>query len=120
MKYYVSGSYMDQDGTLIGSSFNRYSFRTNLDAQLKPWLKIGLNATYSATQDDLKLADSDQGIISYSLQTVPDIPIYDIDGNYSSIVREGYTSPNPIAMAMMDQILLDRQKLTGSILQMLL
>ena len=115
VKYYVSGSYMDQDGTLIGSSFNRYSFRTNLDAQLKPWLKIGLNATYSATQDDLKLADSDQGIISYSLQTVPDIPIYDIDGNYSSIVREGYTSPNPIAMAMMDQILLDRQKLTGSI-----
>ena len=78
VKYYVSGSYMDQDGTLIGSSFNRYSFRTNLDAQLKPWLKIGLNATYSATQDDLKLADSDQGIISYSLQTVPDIPIYDI------------------------------------------
>lgn len=115
VKYYVSGSYMDQDGTLIGSSFNRYSFRTNLDAQLKPWLKIGLNATYSSTKDDLKLADSDEGIINYSLLTPPDIPIYDIDGNYSSIVREGYTSPNPIAMAMMDQILLYRQKLTGSI-----
>lgn len=115
VKYYVSGSFMNQDGTLIGSSFNRYSFRTNLDAQLKPWLKIGLNATYSATKDDLKLADSERGIINYSLQTVPDIPIYDIDGNYSSIVREGYTSPNPIAMAMMDQILLNRQKLTGSI-----
>lgn len=115
IKYYVSGSFMDQDGTLIGSNFNRYSFRTNLDAQLKPWLKIGLNATYSATEDDLKLADSERGIINYSLQTVPDIPIYDIDGNYSSIVREGYTSPNPIAMAMMDQILLNRQKLTGSI-----
>lgn len=110
IKYYVSGSFMDQDGTLIGSNFNRYSFRTNLDAQLKPWLKIGLNATYSATEDDLKLADSERGIINYSLQTVPDIPIYDIDGNYSSIVREGYTSPNPIAMAMMDQILLNRQK----------
>lgn len=33
VKYYVSGSYMDQDGTLIGSNFNRYSFRTNLDAE---------------------------------------------------------------------------------------
>ena len=106
---------MDQDGTLIGSSFNRYSFRTNLDAELKPWLKIGLNATYSSTKDDLKLADSDQGIINYSLTTPPDIPIYDIDGNYSSVVREGYTNPNPIALAMMDQILLYRQKLTGSI-----
>ena len=97
VKYYVSGSYMDQDGTLIGSSFNRYSFRTNLDAELKPWLKIGLNATYSSTKDDLKLADSNQGIINYSLTTPPDIPIYDIDGNYSSVIREGYTSPNPIA-----------------------
>lgn len=115
VKYYVSGSYMDQDGTLIGSSFNRYSFRTNLDAELKPWLKIGLNATYSSTKDDLKLADSDQGIINYSLTTPPDIPIYDIDGNYSSVIREGYTSPNPIALALMDQILLYRQKLTGSI-----
>ncbi len=115
VKYYVSGSYMDQDGTLIGSSFSRYSFRTNLDANLKPWLKIGLNATYTSTKDDLKLADSDEGIINYSLTTPPDIPIYNIDGSYSSIVREGYTNPNPVALAMMDEILLYRQKLTGSI-----
>lgn len=115
IKYYVSASYMDQDGTLIGSNFNRYSFRVNLDSQLKSWLKLGLSATYSSTDEDLKLADGEQGIINYSLKTVPDIPIYDIDGNYATIVREGYTNPNPIAMAMMDQVLLNRQKLTGNI-----
>lgn len=115
MQYYVSASYMDQDGTLIGSNFNRYSFRTNLDSQLKKWLKIGLSATYSSTAEDLKLADSDRGIINYSLQTIPDIPIYDIDGNYATVVREGYTNPNPIALAMMDDILLNRQKLTGNV-----
>lgn len=115
IKYYVSASYMDQDGTLIGSNFNRYSFRVNLDSQLKSWLKLGLSATYSSTNEDLKLADGEQGIINYSLKTVPDIPIYDIDGNYATIVREGYTNPNPIAMAMMDQVLLNRQKLTGNI-----
>lgn len=115
IQYYVSASYMDQDGTIIGSNFNRYSFRANIDAQLKKWLKLGVSATYTATADDLKLADSEQGIINYSLQTLPDIPIYDIDGNYSSVVREGYTNPNPIALAMMDDILLDRQKLAGNI-----
>lgn len=115
IKYYVSASYMDQDGTLIGSNFNRYSFRVNLDSQLKSWLKLGLSATYSSTDEDLKLAGGEQGIINYSLKTVPDIPIYDIDGNYATIVREGYTNPNPIAMAMMDQVLLNRQKLTGNI-----
>jgi TonB-dependent starch-binding outer membrane protein SusC len=115
MQYYVSASYMDQDGTLIGSNFNRYSFRANLDANLKSWLKLGVSATYTSTDEDLKLADSDQGIINYSLTTVPDIPIYDIDGNYATVVREGYTNPNPVALAMMDQILLERQKLTGNL-----
>jgi len=115
VQYYVSGSYMNQEGTIIGSKFNRFSFRTNLDAQLKSWLKLGLSATYSNTNDDLKLADSEEGLINYSLTTIPSIPIYNIEGGYSSIVQEGYTSPNPIALAMMDEILLNRQKLTGNI-----
>lgn len=115
VQYYVSGSYMNQDGTIIGSSFERFSVRTNLDAQLKKWLKLGLSATWSNTDESLKLADSDEGLINYSLTTIPSIPIYNVDGSYSSVSQEGYTNPNPVAMAMMDDILLNRQKLTGNI-----
>lgn len=115
VQYYVSGSYMDQQGTIIGSNFNRFSVRTNLDAQLKKWLKLGVNATYAITNDNLKLADSSEGLIYYSLTTIPDIPVYDVNGNYSSTIREGYTSPNPVALAMMDEILLKRKKLSGNI-----
>lgn len=115
VQYYVSGSYMDQDGTIIGSSFERFSVRTNLDAQLKKWLKLGLSATYSNTDESLKLADSDEGLINYSLTTIPSIPIYNVDGSYSSVSQEGYTNPNPVAMAMEDDVLLARQKLTGNI-----
>lgn len=115
VQYYVSGSYMDQQGTIIGSNFNRFSVRTNLDAKLKKWLKLGVNATYAITNDNLKLADSNQGLIYYSLTTIPDIPVYDVNGNYSSTIREGYTSPNPVALAMMDEILLKRKKLSGNI-----
>ena len=115
VQYYVSGSYMDQQGTIIGSNFNRFSVRTNLDAQLKKWLKLGVNATYAITNDNLKLADSNQGLIYYSLTTIPDIPVYDVNGTYSSTIREGYTSPNPVALAMMDEILLKRKKLSGNI-----
>ena len=115
IKYYVSGGFMNQEGTIIGSNFRRFSVRSNLDAQLKKWLKLGLNVSYADTYDDLKLADSDEGIINYSLVTPPDIQIYDINGNYSHVSKEGFTSPNPIALAMMDDILLKRQKLNGSI-----
>ena len=114
VKYYISGGYMNQEGTIIGSDFERFSVRSNVDAQLKKWLKLGFSATYTNTDENLKLADSSEGIINYSLTTLPDIPIYDVYGNYSSVVREGWTSPNPVAMAMLNEITLTRQKLTGN------
>ena len=115
VQYYVSGSYMNQEGTIIGSNFNRLSFRTNLDAQLKEWFKLGVNATYAVTNDNLKLADGQEGVIFYSLSSLPDIPVYDLDGNYSTVVREGYTTKNPVALAMYNENTLKRQKLTGNI-----
>lgn len=116
VQYYISGSYMDQQGTIIGSQFNRFSVRANLDAQLKKWLKLGLNVSYANTTDNLKLADGGEGIIFYSLSTLPDIPVYDIDGNWSTVVREGQGSTkNPVAMAMMNENILKRQKVTGNI-----
>jgi len=115
VQYYVSGSWMDQEGTIIGSEFDRLSFRTNLDAQLMSWFKLGVNASYSRTHDNLKLADGQEGVIFYSLTSLPDIPVYDIDGNYSTVVREGYTTKNPVALAMYNENLLARQKLNGNV-----
>lgn len=115
IKYYVSGSYLNQLGTIVGTKFNRYSFRSNLDALLKKWLKLGVNAMFSMTNERIGLADSDEGIVKYSLLTPPDIPIYNLDGSYASVIREGYTRINPIAMALDEDILLGRKKLAGSI-----
>ena len=49
-----------------------------------------------------------QGIINY-FQTIPDIPIYDIDGNYATVVREKLYQSQSYSLAMMDDILLNRQ-----------
>ena len=115
VQYYVSGSYMDQQGTIIGSDFKRFSARANLDAQLKNWWKIGLSVAYSNTNENMKLADSDEGIIGYSLTSLPSAPIYDQDGNYYNISMPNYSIINPVAMAMLEQIKLKRQKLNGNI-----
>ena len=115
VQYYVSGSFMDQKGTIIGSEFSRYSVRANLDAKLRDWWKIGLSATYSATDENMKLADSDEGIINYTLTSLPSAPIYDQDGNYYSLSLDNYSIINPVAMAMLEEILLKRQKLQGNI-----
>ena len=115
VKYYVSAGYMDQEGTIIGSEFDRFSLRANIDAELKKWLKMGVNVSYSQTNEELKLADSDEGLINYSLTTPPDIQIYNIDGGYSSVSKEGFSNPNPIAMAELNEIKLARQKLNGNL-----
>lgn len=115
VQYYVSGSYMDQEGTIIGSDFNRFSVRANLDAQLKDWFKLGFNATFANTNDDLKLVDGTEGLIYYSLTTIPDIPVYDVNGNYSTTIREGVSNHNPVAMAEYRTNTLNRRKLNGNL-----
>ncbi|MCH3981922.1 MAG: TonB-dependent receptor [Prevotella sp.] len=115
VKYYVSGNYMDQDGTLIGSNFSRYGARANLDAQLKPWLKLGYNISFAHTNERLLKADQDEGVISYALTTTPDIPIYDIEGGYTSISRQGVTNVNPVALALSDDIRYKKYLLNGNV-----
>lgn len=115
IKYYVSGNYMDQDGTIIGSEFKRYGARVNLDSQLKSWLKLGLSATYSNTDQRLLKADQEDGVITYALTTRPDTPIYDINGGYTSISQQGVSNPNPVALALMDDILYNQNLLTGNV-----
>ncbi|MCL1932889.1 MAG: TonB-dependent receptor [Candidatus Azobacteroides sp.] len=115
VRYYVSGNYMGQEGTIVGTDFKRYSVRVNLDADMKSWLKLGVNAMYSSTKDKLISANGSEGLLTDALLTPPDIPIYDIDGNYATEVRENYRLTNPIAMALINDISLNRNKLNGSI-----
>lgn len=49
-KYSMSGSFMNQEGIIINSGFTRAQGRIALDQQVYPWLKIGMNASYSATK----------------------------------------------------------------------
>ena len=115
VRYYVAGNYMGQEGTIIGTEFQRFSLRTNLDADLKTWLKLGVNAAYASTKERFALTNGDEGVLYYSLHTPPDVPIYDMDGNYSSTFRENYYQPNAIGMAMIKDNELERTKLNGKI-----
>ncbi len=55
-KYSVSSGYVDQKGTLIGSSYKLLTFRSNLDANLNKNLKVGVNFAPSYTQQNIRTA----------------------------------------------------------------
>jgi TonB-linked SusC/RagA family outer membrane protein len=116
VRYFISGSYYKQDGTVIGSDFNRFTTRVNLDADLKKGFKIGTNFTLSRSEEHIGLNNSSEGIISVALRTTPDVPIYNTDGTYSGDEREG--SPgnvNPIGKALNEENLLRRNNFTGNV-----
>lgn len=82
LSYYVSGGYFDQDGIAIGSSFKRYTFRSNLDVQVKPWAKVGMIISGSRTSENIVYSDQG-GIIYNALLQTPEVPIYNSDGSYA-------------------------------------
>ena len=47
LKYYISGSYLGDEGIIKNSDFNRFSTRANIDYQAKSWLKVGANLAYT-------------------------------------------------------------------------
>ncbi len=45
--YFISGGYLDEKGILSSTYFRRYNLRSNIDSQVRDWLNIGLNLSYS-------------------------------------------------------------------------
>lgn len=45
--YFVSLGYLEDPSYIRGSQFSRYNGRTNINAQLYDWLKVGTNVAYS-------------------------------------------------------------------------
>ena len=62
--YYVSGMFMDQQGTDYASGVHKYSFRANVESQAKKWFKIGANS--SIGYDERQLSQMTQGYGSYT------------------------------------------------------
>lgn len=115
VRYYVSGSYFTQDGTVLGTDFNRFSGRVNLDSDLKKWLKLGTKLMFSSTQEHLTLNNSTEGIISVAMRTTPDVPIRNADGSWAGLSYEGAPSIiNPIAKALDETNMLKRTLLNGN------
>ena len=45
--YYLSAGYLDEKGILNAAFFRRYSVRANVSDQIRKWLKVGANISYS-------------------------------------------------------------------------
>ncbi len=83
--YYMSLGYLDNDSYVLGSSYERFSSRVNVNSQLKPWLKVGMNIAYSkATQkglNDVTGRASNPFEVARSWAPIYPVHAYDAEGN---------------------------------------
>lgn len=99
--YYMSGEYLKQAGVAIGSGFDRYSFRVNLDNKPRQWVTIGANLAFNETNE--KLTTSSESVIADALQLTPQIPVRNLNGTWGGGDEVNgavqFAPVNPIAIA---------------------
>ncbi len=91
VRYNVSANYMDQDGTLINTSFKRYSLRANIDIDVTDNIRFGVNLAPSqvrATGGRTDAGGSNFNIfeaIPLSRWTDPSAPLLGADGQLTNV-----------------------------------
>ncbi len=98
LRFSLSGSYLDQDGIIIRSSFKRGTGRLNLDYDASSKLKFGTNISVSRyTNQRVSTEDGGTSILQVALKKSPSLPIYNPDGSYYQGDVSGFI--NPVAFA---------------------
>lgn len=107
VKYYISGGYQNQDGIILNTGLKKINFRANVDGQINPKLKAGMNVSYTNNQNrETEEGRWDHNPIMAALLMLPTYRAFDDNGN---IVKNevaalsstyGYNSfENPLAIA---------------------
>lgn len=92
--YYTSFGYQDDPSYLLGTGFQRYSGRANIDAQITKWLKLGANVGFSKTKTNSQagkwgsrqIGGSSGNAMVWIKGWQPIVPLYNIDADGNVVV----------------------------------
>ena len=94
-RVFMSGNFYNQEGTVRGTSFNRYSGRLNVDHKILQNLSVGAN--FSSAYSKNNRVEGDQtlyGPLPNALSIPAIYPVYNEDGSYN----EDGPYANPVAI----------------------
>ncbi len=99
INYYLSAGYTGEEGIIKVAHFERFNFRTNIENQIRPWLKIGANVSYSDYKSNgivSGLGANRAGVVLSVINTPTYAPIWDEDNPkhyYEQFYGVNITSP---------------------------
>lgn len=111
-KFFTSFGYNNDEGIIVGSRFQRYSGRLNLDQFVSERLSIGVNMgyTYSAT-DQIQNDNNIYGALSTAILLPPVVPVFNEDGSFGS----AFGLENPVAATTVYDNQVSRTKFLGKV-----
>lgn len=99
-QFLISGSYTNQEGIAVGSNFERFTTRINVDTKVTKWLNIGAQSSLSQTTRNNTIDNNN--VILTALRQLPEMPAKNPDGSwgYQENNQLGIYYTNPLADAL--------------------
>ena len=95
--YFVSASYLQDEGIIDNSSFDRFTTRTNIEYQVKDWIKVGTKMSYinytSQYPDDQTASASSSNAFGVANGIAPIYPFYVRDAQGNIMIDERFGNP---------------------------
>ncbi len=79
--FYVGMTYRDEEGFVLGNSYDRLSGRINVENKATDKLSLGTNMSVSYSKNN-RVPTGDAGGLGLAQQNLPYIPVYNDDGYY--------------------------------------
>ena len=107
-QHLISGDYFSQDGIILNSYYDRYSFKANINTKINKRVRVNVNTNFAHTKRNIISnsgdgAASDKGsVVRYAFFRTPGTPIYKDNGDYVDLppnpkfLGDGY---NPVGLA---------------------
>jgi len=115
MLYYVSGSYFDQEGIVIGSKYTRAATRLNLDFNANS--KLTVRSSLGLGREDNNRIQGDgslDGVVTNALGMQPMRPVYRPDGSFAGR-SDRLRYSNPVALANLNTTDLETMRAFGNV-----
>lgn len=100
IRTHVSGGYFTQEGVLLGTGYDRFNFRANVDASLTDKLDVGINLapTYTTRSETVFGGQGRNDGLGYALVSSPIPDVYEEDGSYNPMINSSgtFNYPNPL------------------------
>ena len=116
-RYAVSAGYFQQDGTLNGSNFERFTVRANGDISLNKYVKVGNSLSVSHQEDrQLNTGNDEFGVLNNVIQAPPTIPVYNPNGTWyePTATVDNYIEPNPVLQSLITNSKFVRNRILGT------